>query len=91
MLWDEKTKIGKIKSKLILTCVSLISGLVLHLNYLILPWVREQKGELVALINFGVLAVAFSLLIMCLFKSFIVSKAKHSLRGNINLKNASQF
>jgi len=79
LLWDEKNKAGKkanSKSNLILAGVSLIAGLVLHLNYIILPWAREQKGELAAFANFGVLAVVFSVLMLFLCKSLFTAKAK---------------
>jgi len=89
LLKDEKTKIGKMKGKLILTCVSLIAGLILHLNYMVLPWARQQKGELVAFTNFGVLAFVFSLLVLCLFNNFFAAKAKHIAQGNVVLKKAS--
>ena len=82
MLWDDETKLrGKAKDKLILICISLIGGLVLHLNYIILPWTKAQKGELVAFISFGALAVPYSLLILSLFKSFFASKAKIHSKG----------
>jgi len=77
LLWDEKNKAGKkvdSKSNLILAGVSLIAGLVLHLNYIILPSAREQKGELAAFANFGVLAIVFSILIMFLFKRLFTAK-----------------
>jgi len=77
LLWDVKTKASKkvnTKSNLILAGVSLSAGLILHLNYIILPWVREQKGELAAFANLGMLAVMFSVLMLFLFKSLFTAK-----------------
>ena len=78
LLWDVENKAGKkvdSKSNLILAGVSLSAGLVLHPNYIILPWAREQKGELAAFANFGMLAVIFSVLMLFLFKSLFAAKA----------------
>lgn len=82
LLWEEESEpcqIAGLKKTLLLTCVSIIAGLILHLNWLILPWAKDQAGELVALLNFGFLAVTFALVIWCLYKSFIASETNHSI------------
>ncbi|KAA5541675.1 hypothetical protein [Adhaeribacter rhizoryzae] len=81
LLWEEINEANQVmdsKTTPLLSCVSLIAGLILHLNWIILPWAREQKGDLVAVANFGVLVITFSLLIWYWYKSFIDWKAKHS-------------
>ena len=72
LLWQEENLTGErinFRENLLATCVSMIGGLILHLNWLILPWAREQKGDLLAFMNFGIVAVTFSLLIVCFLKS----------------------
>ena len=79
MLGEAEPKSHKkaaLKTQLVLGCLTIISGLILHLNYLMLPEVIAQKGAVYALTIFGVLAATFSLSIVCLFKSFFPSKTK---------------
>ena len=79
MLWEAKAKHRKratLKNQLTLCCISFISGLILHLNYLMLPEAIAQKGALIAFTILGVLTATFSLSIVFLFKSFFPSKTK---------------
>ena len=76
-----------VKNQLALGCLSIISGLILHLNYIVLPEAIAQKGVVYAFTIFGVLAATFSLLILYFIKSFLTVKTKSA--GNVMVTSKS--
>ncbi|TXK52188.1 hypothetical protein FVR03_01850 [Pontibacter qinzhouensis] len=51
LLWNaegKSLKAGAAKDNLLLACASLIAVIILHVNWLLLPWSREQHGDVYA-------------------------------------------